>query len=145
MAGRSPLGPLAALTLALAACGYDSGRPDAGRPGPPGLPGPAIDAGRGVPGLIPDGAPGGGDPSSAPACSNGIDDDCDGLIDFPADPGCASPEDDNERGPGLVCDDGIDNDNDGVADYVVPGCGQVGDPGCSSVTDPTEVDTPGPF
>lgn len=29
-------------------------------------------------------------------CNNGIDDDGDGLIDYPADPGCTSPTDDSE-------------------------------------------------
>ena len=33
-----------------------------------------------------------------PACSNGIDDDGDGTIDFPADPGCAFANDDSEEG-----------------------------------------------
>ena len=33
-----------------------------------------------------------------PACSNGIDDDGDGTIDFPADPGCAFANDDDESG-----------------------------------------------
>ena len=33
-----------------------------------------------------------------PRCSNGLDDDGDGLIDFPADPGCAFANDDNENG-----------------------------------------------
>lgn len=33
-----------------------------------------------------------------PACSNGRDDDGDGLIDFPADDGCAFPNDADERG-----------------------------------------------
>ncbi len=31
-----------------------------------------------------------------PECSDGIDNDGDGLIDYPADPGCESPEDDDE-------------------------------------------------
>lgn len=31
-----------------------------------------------------------------PACSDGADDDFDGLIDFPADPGCTDPSDDDE-------------------------------------------------
>jgi len=34
--------------------------------------------------------------SGGPACSNGQDDDGDVLIDFPADPGCAFADDDNE-------------------------------------------------
>jgi hypothetical protein len=33
-----------------------------------------------------------------PQCSNGIDDDGDGLVDFPADPGCAFGNDDTETG-----------------------------------------------
>ena len=40
------------------------------------------------------------DPTSArkPQCANGLDDDGDGLIDYPADPGCAAPNDDTETG-----------------------------------------------
>jgi hypothetical protein len=34
-----------------------------------------------------------------PACSNTLDDDGDGLIDYPADAGCLSPEDTDESGP----------------------------------------------
>jgi len=33
---------------------------------------------------------------NAPQCSDGIDNDGDGLIDYPADPGCSSPDDDDE-------------------------------------------------
>jgi len=33
-----------------------------------------------------------------PACSNGVDDDGDGVIDFPADHGCAFANDDSEEG-----------------------------------------------
>ncbi len=32
----------------------------------------------------------------APACRDGLDDDGDGRVDFPADPGCASGDDDSE-------------------------------------------------
>lgn len=39
-----------------------------------------------------------GDPAAAPACANGIDDDGDGTIDFPNDPGCAFANDDTEGG-----------------------------------------------
>ncbi len=38
------------------------------------------------------------DPSKPPACSNGVDDDDDGLVDFPQDPGCAFANDDDEDG-----------------------------------------------
>jgi hypothetical protein len=36
-------------------------------------------------------------PPAPPACSNGVDDDGDGLVDM-ADPGCSSPEDTSEAG-----------------------------------------------
>jgi hypothetical protein len=54
-----------------------------------------------------------------PACANGLDDDGDGLTDWPADPGCpfasAGPED-------PPCDDGLDNDGDGLTDFDDPDC-----------------------
>jgi hypothetical protein len=50
-------------------------------------------------------------------CSNGVDDDGDGRVDYPADPGCASLSDGSERSAAIVCDDGVDNDLDGFADY----------------------------
>jgi CSLREA domain-containing protein len=65
----------------------------------------------------------------APACNDGIDNDGDGLVDYPADPGCSSALDDSEKSPLLPCDDGIDNDGDGLVDYRVDG---TGDPGCFS-------------
>jgi hypothetical protein len=72
-----------------------------------------------------------------PACSDGIDNDCDGRTDYPDDPGCSSPDDDDEHGD-AVCDDGIDNDGDGKTDYHVrPGCGP-GDEKCKSPTDDSE-------
>jgi Putative metal-binding motif len=69
-----------------------------------------------------------------PACSNGLDDDFDGEIDFGNDLGCTSAADDGERASvntSYICDNGADEDNDGVSDYP-------GDPGCSSVLDTTE-------
>jgi hypothetical protein len=39
-------------------------------------------------------------PTPAPQCSDGIDNDSDGLIDFPLDLGCTGP-DDNDEGPDL--------------------------------------------
>ncbi len=41
-------------------------------------------------------AVGGGGPPADPACSDGIDNDGDGLTDYPADPGCTSASDDDE-------------------------------------------------
>jgi len=49
-----------------------------------------------------------------PACSDGIDDDGDGFVDFPADPGCQSATSMTES---PACQDGIDNDGDGGIDY----------------------------
>jgi hypothetical protein len=61
--------------------------------------------------------------TTRPACADGLDDDGDGLIDFPADPGCNSANDLDERSPRLVCDDGADNDGDGATDFPAdPGC-----------------------
>ena len=61
-----------------------------------------------------------------PQCQNGMDDDGDGAVDFPADAGCASPSDAFETAD---CADGIDNDGDGKIDY---GLMASNDPGCRS-------------
>ncbi len=53
----------------------------------------------------------------APACSNGRDDDRDGALDFPLDPGCASATDPTETAPELTCDDNIDNEGDTHIDF----------------------------
>lgn len=52
-------------------------------------------------------------------CDDGIDQDLDGLIDYPDDPGCTTPFDTNENDPvdTPACFDGIDNDTDGDTDY----------------------------
>jgi len=58
-------------------------------------------------------------PASVAACSDGVDNDGDGLADFPADPGCAAagaPREDPE------CDDGLDDDRDGAVDLADPDC-----------------------
>jgi hypothetical protein len=41
----------------------------------------------------------GGDPSPPPQCADRIDNDSDGKVDFPADPGCSSSEDNDEADP----------------------------------------------
>jgi hypothetical protein len=64
-------------------------------------------------------------------CANGLDDDGDGLADYPADPGCQSAADLSERG--AACDDGLDNDGDGLADFPA-------DPGCDGLADASERD-----
>ncbi len=65
------------------------------------------------------------------ACNDRKDNDGDGLVDYPSDPGCSSKNDDSELNPYLECDDGKDNDGDGLVDYK--------DPGCSSPTDNDET------
>lgn len=71
-------------------------------------------------------------------CNNNIDDDNDGLIDWPNDPGCSSRTDNTETSPSLVCDNGADetDDADALADFRLTN----GDPGCTSATDPSEID-----
>ncbi|MBS3128615.1 hypothetical protein J4410_05700 [Candidatus Woesearchaeota archaeon] len=71
-------------------------------------------------------------------CDNGVDDDGDGLIDFPADPGCSGINELTETSPSLICDNGSDeaSDRDTLADFRVSG----GDSGCTSATDTNEVD-----
>jgi len=70
-----------------------------------------------------------------PDCGDGLDDDGDGLIDFPGDPGCASADDANERAAALVCDNGLDDDGDGLIDFPT-------DPGCVVGTDVSERGAP---
>ena len=68
-----------------------------------------------------------------PACGNGVDDDGDGIIDYPLDPGCETTADDDETDPATAaCGDGEDNDDDTLID--------ADDPGCSSPDDPSETD-----
>jgi len=54
-------------------------------------------------------------------CSDGVDNDGDGFVDYPVDPGCTGPEDASELGT-TQCDDGIDNDGDGFIDLDDPNC-----------------------
>ena len=77
-------------------------------------------------------------PPPITACNDGVDNDLDGTIDYPADPGCTSLADDSERDlNGPVCDDTIDNDSDGLVDYPE-------DPGCISPFDEGERDDTAP-
>ncbi|NUO47359.1 MAG: hypothetical protein HOV80_00735, partial [Polyangiaceae bacterium] len=61
-----------------------------------------------------------------PACSDGMDNDGDGLIDVGQDPGCASEDDASEAQP-TACNDGLDNDGDGMIDLADMGCTAIGD------------------
>ncbi|HUQ07579.1 MAG TPA: vWA domain-containing protein [Kofleriaceae bacterium] len=64
-------------------------------------------------------------------CSDGLDNDGDGMIDFPNDVGCDSPSDNTENTPGPQCSDGADNDADNQTDWPF-------DVGCQGPTDATE-------
>ncbi|MGK0359422.1 MAG: hypothetical protein ACI9U2_001724, partial [Bradymonadia bacterium] len=72
------------------------------------------------------------DMAPSAACSNGLDDDGDGVVDHPDDPGCDDPDDDDEADPipPPECSDGLDNDADDRIDR--------DDSDCSSELDPTE-------
>ncbi len=114
------------------------------------------------------------DPEGALACGNGVDDDDDGLRDWPADPGCAGPADDSEADSEVAaaCANGVDDDADGATDWPDDAsCGGAGadsefgpagacgnrrdddgdglvdfpfDPGCRYPADTDEADPPGP-
>ncbi|MEZ4468726.1 MAG: hypothetical protein R3F43_30920 [bacterium] len=75
-----------------------------------------------------------GRPSPAPACGNGVDDDDDGLIDFPLDPAARAPGTRTRpiRPMPPACANGVDDDDSGAADYP-------DDPGCLGAGDATEV------
>ena len=92
-------------------------------------------------------------PTATPAqCSDAVDNDGDGKIDHPADPGCQNPNDTSESpdptpptatptptpSPGAAqCEDGVDNDGDGKIDHPA-------DPGCENPKDTTESPDPTP-
>ncbi len=67
-------------------------------------------------------------------CNDRIDNDQDGLTDYPEDCGCVDACDSIESFPDQ-CKDGIDNDGDGFTDYVE-------DCGCSGPCDSTEAPNP---
>ena len=96
---------------------------------------------------------GGGTPPPPPpppptyACSNGSDDDGDGKVDYPADPGCTGATDNDEYNapppppppppPTYACSNGSDDDGDGKVDYPA-------DPGCTGATDNNEYNASTP-
>jgi len=78
-------------------------------------------------------------PVEEPQCIDGLDNDGDGKVDFPADPGCTDQEDNDETDEPVEqpqCNDGIDNDNDTLVD--------LHDPGCSDENDDDETDASEP-
>lgn len=82
-------------------------------------------------------------------CDNGVDDDGDGLIDYPNDPGCADIDDTDEADlcPGdpscPACSNGVDDDGDGLIDYPNDlGClsaSEVSEGDCDSESDPVDL------
>jgi hypothetical protein len=68
-------------------------------------------------------------------CDDGLDNDGDGAIDYPDDPGCLAPDSIREDPP---CDDGLDNDGDGLIDWDGAGVAHP-DPECTTATTATEA------
>ncbi len=68
-------------------------------------------------------------------CSDGLDNDGDGLTDFPADPGCTSPTDNKELDDVHQCSDGLDNNSANGTDWPA-------DPSCDGPDDDTEDGVP---
>ena len=69
------------------------------------------------------------------SCGDAIDNDADGLVDFPFEPGCTTVDDDTEEDPTPMpeCGNGIDDDADALIDYPA-------DPGCAFAADSVELD-----
>ena len=73
------------------------------------------------------------------ACGDNMDNDGDGFVDYPEDPGCTSPTDNSEvddcpSGPGCAqCANDLDDDGDDLIDYP-------SDPGCAAASDSSELD-----
>ncbi len=80
-------------------------------------------------------------------CGDGIDNDGDGKIDYPFDPGCDSAADDTEANPTTlpVCADGMDNDTDSQtdwpADYGCIAASSTSEVFCATETNPTTLIT----
>jgi hypothetical protein len=65
---------------------------------------------------LPGQAPAAPSATGSAACSDGLDNDGDGTIDWPQDGGCRSADADTEQ-PATACADGLDNDSDGAIDW----------------------------
>ena len=75
-----------------------------------------------------------GDDFPTPQCSDGMDNDGDGMTDYPDDLGCTSENDETEDSLTMPqCADGRDNDGDGLKDYPY-------DPGCIAMQQDDETD-----
>jgi hypothetical protein len=73
-------------------------------------------------------------------CADDRDNDFDGRIDSPSDPGCADAADPNERSA-QQCDNGLDGDGDGKLDWRGDA---TGDPHWVSLSDNNESPPPPP-
>ena len=71
-------------------------------------------------------------PGNCPACNDGVDNDADTKIDFPADTNCQSRTGPSEAITAAACDNCIDDDGDGRIDWV-------NDTGCKDQTDNNEI------
>ena len=63
-----------------------------------------------------------------PECTDGVDNDADGDVDHPADPGCTGPLGKLE---GSACDNDRDDDGDGKVDWDGGPLGGAPDPQCA--------------
>ncbi len=75
-----------------------------------------------------------------PQCNDGLDNDFDGLVDWPADRVCTGPEEDSEAL--TACNDGVDNDGDGGVDFgggLLGGLPAPPDADCRHSSDPNEA------
>ncbi len=75
------------------------------------------------------------DAQELPRCADAVDNDSDGATDYPFDPGCTAPGDDDETDPATppACSDGVNNDHDGITDFPL-------EPGCESAAGDDETD-----
>lgn len=83
-------------------------------------------------------------PSAPPQCSDDIDNDGNGLKDFPADLGCSDSNDNNESGgtpTPPACSNNTDDDDDGFIDENDPNCHTDGDPTNSSSYGPSRSES----
>lgn len=69
-------------------------------------------------------------PDEEPECSDGTDNDGDGKVDHPKDPGCEAPDDDDERNPGQGNGGGPPTDSPTPTESPTPGSPTPTD-GCS--------------
>ncbi len=89
--------------------------------------------------------------TTKPQCSDGVDNDNDGKIDYPSDTGCYGADDNDEAMAStatcspetcydaVYCTDGKDNDADGFIDSADPGCGGGSTSTCDGTADSSQA------